>query len=281
MNLSRRTILKNTRNGLDIYQHILQIIYNTEVIIDPCAIGSTAYKNPFNQDKATLWIRTDDRSSYHLDIDSGEVQGDVFGFAERYYVLSGDDLLERIHNDIIGFPRFSFYKRPIRSVTPSQTLTIPDVFKLISSQEYKDSTERLRGISDINEAKVFKAANFDYVTFSGTFRSRGEANLLKHSGLIVLDFDHLANVEKVKDQLINDPEIETELLFISPSGDGLKWVVNVEINASEHRECFLGITNYLSATYQLDIDPSGKDVSRACFLPYDPNPYINPKYTEL
>ena len=41
---------------------------------------------------------------------------------------------------------------------------------------------------------------------------------------------------------------------------------------------FKAVCNYLKQTYQLEVDGSGKDVARACFLPYDPQVYINPKY---
>ena len=278
MSLSKQSILENTRQGLDIYKYILETTYNQEVDIDSCSIGTVIYRNPFNQDKETLWIRTDGKCSYHLDIDLNSEQGDVFEFAKKYYGLSGESLLNRIQNDVIRFPCFSFYKKPIRSVRPVKTMNVLDVFNLISSGTYKEATEELRAIPKGSEAKKFKASNFDYVTFSGVFRSRSESNLLEYSGLIVIDFDHLLNLDKTRNQLINDPELETELLFVSPSGDGLKWVVNVGIDVTEHSPCFTGITNYLRETYQLDIDPSGKDVSRACFLPYDPNPFINPKY---
>ena len=41
---------------------------------------------------------------------------------------------------------------------------------------------------------------------------------------------------------------------------------------------FKAIANYLKHQYQLEVDPSGKDVSRACFLPHDAEAFINPKY---
>ena len=96
MSLSKKMILKNTRNGLDIYKYILENTYKQEVAVDSCSIGTMTYRNPFNQDKITLWIRTDGNSSYHLDIDSNWGNGDVFEFAEKYYDLRGDCLLERI-----------------------------------------------------------------------------------------------------------------------------------------------------------------------------------------
>ncbi|MDI3505843.1 MAG: hypothetical protein PWQ81_1065, partial [Bacteroidota bacterium] len=56
----------------------------------------------------------------------------------------------------------------------------------------------------------------------------------RHSGLLCLDFDHLNNVQILFEQLLNDDYFETQLLFRSPSGDGLKWVISVDADPSEH-----------------------------------------------
>lgn len=64
------------------------------------------------------------------------------------------------------------------------------------------------------------------------------------------------------------------LLFRSPSGDGLKWVVEIDISRYSHLQWFRMIEKYLKEAYNLEVDASGKNVSRACFLPYDPDCYI-------
>ena len=43
-------------------------------------------------------------------------------------------------------------------------------------------------------ARNFKAANFDYCTFSGIFTVTNDKALVEHSGLLCLDFDHLKDV---------------------------------------------------------------------------------------
>jgi hypothetical protein len=93
-----------------------------------------------------------------------------------------------------------------------------------------------------------------------------------------LDFDHLPNIAEIKQLLLKDVYFETQLLFTSPSGDGLKWVIPIDINKANHRIYFIAVSNYLEQTYSLKPDASGKDISRACFLPHDPEAYINPKY---
>lgn len=82
----------------------------------------------------------------------------------------------------------------------------------------------------------------------------------------------------LKATLLCDEALETVLLFTSPSGDGVKWIVSIDIDEYSHWHWFKAIAAYVKATYQLEVDGSGKDISRCCFLPYDPEVFINPKY---
>jgi len=184
------------------------------------------------------------------------------------------------NNNLIkkSLQKFSYFKAPIKNTTPLDTITLFDMYTFIRDVTFAHKTEELRAITDKKEAKQYKASNFDYVTFSGAFSKRENKSLIKHSGLITIDLDELSNLEEVKLQLLNDEYFETELLFTSPSGDGLKWIVSIDLMKATHLEYFNGISNYLLTTYKLKVDASGKDVSRACFVPHDRNCYINPKY---
>jgi hypothetical protein len=93
--------------------------------------------------------------------------------------------------------------------------------------------------------------------------------------MLCVDFDHI-KVDKLRFQLLNDEYFDTLLLFRSPSGDGLKWIIPIDVTQATHRNYFLSVSNYLKATYNVEADKSGKDLSRACFLPHDPQAYINP-----
>ena len=186
------------------------------------------------------------------------------------------------NNNLIkkSLQKFSYFKAPIKNTTPLDSVSLFDMYTFIRDVTFAYKTEELRAIKDKKEAKQFKASHFDYVTFSGTFSKREDKSLIKHSGLLTIDLDELSNVEEVKQFLLNDEYFETELLFTSPSGDGLKWIVSIDLMKATHLEYFNGIANYLLKTYQLKVDASGKDVSRACFVPHDRNCYINPKYIE-
>ena len=172
---------------------------------------------------------------------------------------------------------FSFFPAPIKNTIPVLKMTLADAYEYITGPTAVSRTRELRSKTDIKEARKFKSEKFDYCTFSGLFSKRSDQALVQHSGLLCLDFDHLKNLEEVRQQLLNDDYFETQLLFVSPSGDGLKWIINIDISKTTHTDYFRAVANYLKQTYNIDVDQSGKDVSRACFLPYDPDCYINPK----
>lgn len=102
-----------------------------------------------------------------------------------------------------------------------------------------------------------------------------------HSELLCIDFDHVADIPSLKDRLLHDEYFETELLFRSPSGDGLKWIVAIDRKGWEHCRFYKAVYNYLVAKGYPDPDKSGSDVARSCFIPFDAEAYINPKYKNL
>ena len=115
-----------------------------------------------------------------------------------------------------------------------------------------------------SEAKL----NLPAAMFSGTFSKRSSKELTEHSGILCLDFDHLDNPQKAVDDMRYDPHIIAG--FVSPSGTGCKCLIAIPRDSESHREAFLSASSYIKTVYGLEADESGKDVSRLCFLSYDP-----------
>ena len=109
------------------------------------------------------------------------------------------------------------------------------------------------------------------VLWSGEFLGRKDSALDNHSGLIVLDFDHI-DVDGSKTILATDQYIYA--CWISPSGEGLKALVQVS-NPESHRDHFRSLQAYFDNEYGLEVDPSGINESRACFDSYDPEIVVN------
>ena len=77
-----------------------------------------------------------------------------------------------------------------------------------------------------------------------------------------------------------DEYFDTMLLFRSPSGDGLKWIIPTDLTECSHADFFRSVSAYIAETYRVSVDSSGKDVCRACFLPYDPGAYLSPDFSQ-
>lgn len=177
---------------------------------------------------------------------------------------------------------FSYFRAPIQNTCPAKTLTLTEVFAYITSTAAQSATEQLRQLKDVTEARKYKSSHFDFCTFSGTFTQRKAQCIEQHSGLICLDFDHVGNVDNLKNSLLADPHFVTRLAFRSPSGDGLKWIIDCDLDSSiSHADYYMAVSNYLRDTYGIEPDQSGKDVCRSCFLPYDPNAYYCDNNDEL
>lgn len=193
--------------------------------------------------------------------------------------------------------RFSFFKSPISNTHPITSVGLVDVYNYIKGNNAVVATNKLRDISDKKQAQKYKGFNFDYCTFSGIFSERKDKYLVEHSNLLCVDFDDLYSVEShtnsnvprrgpsvelLRYKLLQDEYFETMLLFRSPSGNGLKWIIPIEARdqASDyyasHIQYFQAVEKYIRQTYRIQIDASGKDVSRACYLPHDQSVFINP-----
>lgn len=293
MELTKKGILDNTHYGLNIFSYILRKYYPNQTVLACYGKRCKLTRNPFNGDSESLRISVIDCIAVFEDAEQG-TSGDVFDFAARYFNCSDQRLLTAISDALklnhstdtceglstsIKYPQvplFSTFRKPISNVVPWQSMSLYDVYCLIKSNTFKKQTDKLRSIEDKKEARKYKATNFYYATFSGVFERRTDSCLIQHSGLLTIDLDHLDDVNLVKKRCLKDKELETQLLFVSPSGTGLKWIVSIDAWKYTHKEYFEAISNYITYRYGISADPSGSDVSRACFLSHDPNVIINP-----
>ena len=117
-------------------------------------------------------------------------------------------------------------------------------------------------------------------TPSGIFEGGRKLDLLKeYSGCIVLDLDKLTPEQLIaaKSKIISIPY--TYSCFISPGGLGLKILVKVMSRPVYHKQVFEEVKNYYRNQLDLPIDPSGKDITRLCFVSWDPELFLNPSST--
>lgn len=138
-------------------------------------------------------------------------------------------------------------------------------FVLETFRRSRPEIDQIRLAKDEEERERLKK-NLPGVLFTGEFTERKASAMKSYSRLIILDFDKLANPTNKKRELSLLPFIYAT--WLSPTGTGVKALVKV---ASDNH-----LGHYLALSKEFkDLDVSGKDVSRFCFVSYDPELYIN------
>ncbi len=173
---------------------------------------------------------------------------------------------------------FSVFKQPVykKNPVPTGTWTITRAHQEITGERLKWQTDKIHECKTPKERKRLKQAYLPYVTFAGTFSYRNDASIIKRSGYIVLDIDHLSdqgcNLQEVKQAILG--LFTPALMYISVSGDGLKVVCRID-TTGDHIAYFLALEAYFQQQFSLPLDGSGKDVPRASFLCYDPGVFMS------
>jgi hypothetical protein len=150
--------------------------------------------------------------------------------------------------------------------------------KDIKEGKYKEPVEAIRKLIAEGQDKEADKLKKQLPAFtpSGRFDNGRKAELLtQYSGYVILDLGkpNPTELEKAKSLVALAPY--TFAAFISPSGNGLKIIVPVNSTAEHHKLAFQQVSDYYEQALQLVVDPSGKDVSRLCFMSYDPDCYRN------
>lgn len=116
------------------------------------------------------------------------------------------------------------------------------------------------------------------VTFCGTFKSGHKANECTHyNELMVIDIDKLDDweMERVKSVLYEEDLIAA--YWKSPSGKGFKGLVHLDYSPEvmersimdRHKIAFRQLFTFLLANYNIELDKSGSDVCRLCYMSAD------------
>lgn len=160
------------------------------------------------------------------------------------------------------------------------------------AQGIKDAVEAVRATNtDRDErAKLKKrlpAVSYSVASFDGGHRSANDA--ARHTGLFQVDFDHVEThglaVGDLRETMRGYPH--AAFCFVSPSGDGLKVIVAAEISqdkresladahAAHYHAVAQNVADYVHAKtgVALEYDRACKDISRLCFLSYDPGAWM-------
>lgn len=171
-------------------------------------------------------------------------------------------------------------------------MPIKDVLSDIKNGRWKTEIEDIRACKTKTGKSDLKK-HLPAVTFSGTFElkpayvkrkgkyelvSKRDDHLLNYSGLIIIDIDNISSKEvaRIKKQCKDD--LYLYACFLSPS-EGLKMLYEVDVPEKYHRSAsFEQVREYVESFYGCEVDKSGKNVSRLCYISYDQDMYVNNDY---
>ena len=167
------------------------------------------------------------------------------------------------------------------AVDPMAEPTLREVLADIKNGRYKDIVERLRLQKSQGNESAYEEGKkmLPGFTLSARLKTRDKhvplpEKLIAHTHLLQIDIDEVpGQIAFFEARLRNDPMIL--FCFRSPSGEALK--IGIRIDGTRHHDSYLSAGRYFLNKYQVKIDPKVKEVSRLCFVSYDPNPFINEK----
>lgn len=173
-------------------------------------------------------------------------------------------------------PAISFFERLY--LPPSKAYTLEEIIILIRSRrwEYLIVAYRAALSAGDREGAREQKKQLPGFTPSGLFKGGHRANQLEaYSQIAGLDFDHVANPSGLAARLRG---LATTLaLFVSPGGQGLKVFVAVDTGGGEHPATFAAVAACYEQLAGLFCDRACKDISRCCYVSYDPEAYYNPE----
>jgi len=178
----------------------------------------------------------------------------------------------------------SFYRNMKSHV--AESMTIRRVMEGICSNYYKDVVQRIRSLKkqgDINAANEIKCS-LHAVTFCGVYEGRRKADLCKYyNNLMVIDIDKLDDEEMRRVRTCLGQDDYVAAFWVSPSGNGWKGLVGLEYARgrdeslmSRHHTAFIQLQEYFKIKYKIELDSSGKDITRLCFMSWCPDLIVKP-----
>lgn len=169
-----------------------------------------------------------------------------------------------------------------------KSISLFEALNSIRIGNYEKQIGNIRRLLTNNNIQSYRAKKkqLPAYIFSGiAFGNRYKFDISGYTSLIVVDIDKLENIELGKSQLKSDCHVIS--VWMSPSGNGLKALFYVEyaspIKEEDiwvlHEHCaFPQVENYLLTKYGIQIDRTGADITRLCFVSSDSDIHLKREF---
>ena len=158
-------------------------------------------------------------------------------------------------------------------------MTIIEVLQEIRSDRLKSSIDNLRLLYE-KDSESYGAEKLllPAVTFCGTFEGARQKDKVKtYNHLVVLDIDKLSTTELARIRAVLERDEYAFSFWSSPSNHGIKGLVSLKFDFDitldnrdhAHKSAFAKLSSYYWDKYEIELDGSGSDTTRLCFLSYD------------
>lgn len=192
--------------------------------------------------------------------------------------------------------KVSFFRAPVTHVQPVLEIEPEQVYSYIISPRAYDATLTIRNAEPSQRGNL-KKSSLDFITPCGTFTKRNITGLKSVSGIMVLDIDHYSRPLDLIQEVT--PSLQPLVAFVSPSGEGVKFLVDVTADyikkgwtsfdqpimdaalrqqaGSIYKQIYQEASQGWNEAFpDAPLDMSGSDITRACFLPHNELAYIAP-----
>ena len=189
-------------------------------------------------------------------------------------------------SSVILDTRISFF---IGKSHPEREVSVREVLRTIGDETYARRINELRSLLEIGDNDKYKEQKkfLPAVTFSGIFKEKRAVETCKcYTHLMVFDIDHCPSnkMNVMAETLRNDMHVIA--FWISPSGEGYKGLIRLEYgeewtytdDSEKHKCAFRQFAQYMLERNDIEIDKSGSDIPRLCFVSYDPAICIKDEY---
>ncbi len=167
---------------------------------------------------------------------------------------------------------FTGFNKPVKNIS------LTSVVQEIIDGTYKNEVEEISKLIEVEKQEEAQKKKKQLLAFtpSATFTTGRKAEFIEtYSQCIVLDFDNIGKEEFNSGFEKAKGSPYTYACFRSPGGNGIKVLVFVDSGKEEHLEAFNQLKNHFEQLLQIKIDPSGKDITRLCYVSYDPSAFLN------